>query len=89
MTKFRKNLGFASAVILMAGALSLSSCGLSAEQLKQLDDLKKEVASLESDVTSLKSEKSKLEREIAEHNAKLEQCEKDKAATKKNLENIK
>ena len=44
--------------------------------------------SLEKEVNSLKSEKTTLEREIAEKNAKLEQCAKDKAETQKNLQKM-
>jgi chromosome segregation ATPase len=43
---------------------------------------------METNVNTLKSEKTKLEREIAEKNSKLEQCAKDKAETKANLEKL-
>jgi hypothetical protein len=36
----------------------------------------------------LKSEKAALEKEIAEKNAKLDECAKTKAETKKNLEKL-
>jgi cell division protein FtsB len=36
----------------------------------------------------LKEERSRLEREIAEKNAKLQQCEKDKEETRANLNKL-
>ena len=43
---------------------------------------------LEKEANSLKDERSKLEKDIAEKNAKLQQCAKDKAETKANLEKL-
>lgn len=81
MTKMKKLFG----VIAIAGALGITGCGLSEEQILQLDTLRAEVDALEKEVDQLKSEKTKLEREIAERNVKLKDCENMKAETKKNL----
>jgi septal ring factor EnvC (AmiA/AmiB activator) len=81
--------------LLTIGVISVAVIGFSGctkyaseEELAQLGKLKQEVASMETNVNTLKSEKTKLEREIAEKNAKLEQCAKDKAETKANLEKL-
>ena len=64
----------------------MTSCGgLSYEQIAELDALRNEVTALEKEVNGLKSEKTKLEREMAEKNAKLEQCQKEQDTAKKNL----
>lgn len=89
MTKIKSLLSTSLAVLLIAGTVSLTSCGgVSEEQMAQLDALRSEVSSLEKEVNTLKSEKTKLEREIAEKQSKLEQCANDKAATKANLEKL-
>ena len=57
--------------------------------MAQLEALRSEVRSLGNEVDQLKAEKTKLEREIAERNAKLEECQKAQEATKANLDKIK
>lgn len=89
MARFKKLFNSALAVAVLAGSMSLTSCsGVSEEQMAELEALKQEVKSLEKEVNSLKSEKTKLSREIAEKQAKLDQCAKDKAATKENLKKV-
>ena len=89
MTKTKKLFKTAIGAVMIAGFVGFAGCGgVSEEQLAQLEDLRNEVKTLEQEVNALKSEKTKLEREIAEHNVKLDQCEKDKAATLKNLEQM-
>ncbi|MFA7228627.1 MAG: hypothetical protein WC061_06280 [Melioribacteraceae bacterium] len=76
-------------VILIAGIIGFTGCsGVSEEQMAELEALRSEVKALEKEVGSLKTEKAAIEREIAEKNAKLDQCAKEKAETKKNLEKI-
>jgi chromosome segregation ATPase len=69
--------------------MGLTACGVSDEEYAELDALTAEVHALEKDVTTLKSDKAKLEREIAEQNAKLDDCAKEKADAQTNLESIK
>ena len=89
MTKIKKLTATTLAVVFLAGSMGLAGCGgVSEEEMAQLNALRSEVSSLGTEVNSLKSEKTKLEREIAEMEAKLEQCAKDKAATKKNLQSL-
>jgi chromosome segregation ATPase len=47
--------------------------------------LRDEVKSLEDQTNALKDQRASLEKEIADKNAKLQECEKDKAETKANL----
>lgn len=76
-------------VVLVAGIIGFTGCsGVSEEQMAELEALRSEVKALEKEVGSLKTEKAAIEREIAEKNAKLDQCAKEKADTKKNLEKI-
>lgn len=76
-------------VVLVAGIIGFSGCsGVSEEQLAELDALRSEVKALEREVGSLKSEKAALEKDIAEKNARLDQCAKEKSETKKNLEKL-
>jgi septal ring factor EnvC (AmiA/AmiB activator) len=66
-----------------------SGCGgVSEAQMAELNNLRNEVRSLESEANSLKEERSRLEREIADKNAKLQQCERDKEETQRNLQKI-
>ncbi len=88
MTKTKKLLTTSLAVVFLAGSLTLTGCGVSDEEIAQLNALRSEVSSLGTEVNSLKSEKTKLEREVAELEAKLAQCAKDKKATTKNLQSL-
>jgi len=64
--------------LLFAATMSLTSCGgVSEEEMAELEALRAEVSELSKEVNFLKSEQSKLEREIAEKNAKLDQCAKE------------
>jgi len=77
------------ALVLVAGMIGFAGCsGVSEEQMAELEALRSEVKALEKEVGSLKTEKAAIEREIAEKNAKLDQCAKEKAETKKNLEKM-
>ena len=81
------NLGLT--LVLVAGIIGFTGCsGVSEEQMAELDALRSEVKALEKEVGSLKTEKAAIEREIAEKNAKLDQCAKEKSETKKNLEKL-
>ncbi|HEY4611768.1 MAG TPA: hypothetical protein VII11_02175 [Bacteroidota bacterium] len=60
----------------------------SAEELQQLEALKAEVSSLESRISALESEKASLTRAIAEKDAKLDQCAKDKALVEQRLKSM-
>jgi outer membrane murein-binding lipoprotein Lpp len=72
------------AVIGLMTAATLTGCSNnpSAEELKQLEDLKAEVSSLERQIQTRESEKQALLKAIAEKDAQLAQCAKDKDALK-------
>lgn len=75
--------------VLMLSLAVFSGCGgVSEAQMKELNDLRSEVRSLESEANSLKDERTRLEKELADKNAKLEQCARDKEETKANLEKL-
>ncbi len=65
-------------------AALLTGCGSkpSGDELKQLDDLKAEVTSLEKEIANKESEKQALLKAIADKDAQLAQCAKDKDALK-------
>ena len=89
MTKMKRIFGTGLIVALFVGMLAVTGCsGISEEQVTELEALRSEVKALEKEVNSLKSEKAALEKEIAEKNAKLDECAKQKAETKKNLEKM-
>ncbi|OGU54329.1 MAG: hypothetical protein A2V66_14210 [Ignavibacteria bacterium RBG_13_36_8] len=89
MMNFKKLLNSALAVLFIAGTIGFAGCsGVSEEEMAALEALRAEVNALEKEVNSLKSEKTALERQIAEKNAKLEQCAKDKAEAQKNLKTM-
>jgi len=88
MTKIKKLFTTSLAVLFLAGSVGLTSCGVSDEQMAELNALRSEVSSLGEEVNALKSDKTKLQREVAEMEAKLEQCAKDKEATTKNLQSL-
>lgn len=73
--------------IAFSATLIFSACASkpSAEELRQLNDLKAEVASLEKQIADKEKEKAKLEQDIAEKNGKLQQCQEDQVAVKKVL----
>ncbi len=67
----------------------LSGCGgVSEAQMEELRNLRAEVNSLQAEANSLRDERAGLERDIAERNAKLQQCERDKEQTQANLEKL-
>jgi outer membrane murein-binding lipoprotein Lpp len=72
------------AVIGMLSAAMLTGCSNnpSAEELKQLEDLKAEVTSLEKQIQTRETEKQALLKAIAEKDAQLATCAKDKEALK-------
>ena len=90
MLKAKKMFTSALAILMFAGMVGFAGCsGVSEEDMANLEATRSEVKALEKEVNSLKSEKTKLEREIAEHNAKLEKIAKNKARTESNLAKMK
>jgi septal ring factor EnvC (AmiA/AmiB activator) len=59
-----------------------------AAELKQLEDLKAEVSSLQNEVSAKESEKAALMKAIADKDAQLAQCQKDKALVEQRLKGM-
>lgn len=75
--------------LLIAGAIGFTACNsVSEEQMAELEALRSEVKALQKEVDGLKVDKAAIEKEIAEKNSKLDQCNREKAEVKKNLEKI-
>jgi hypothetical protein len=70
---------------MMAVVLTGCSNTPSEEELKQLDDLKAQVASLEKEIAAKSAEKDALLKAIGEQDAQLALCLKDKAAVQAKL----
>ncbi len=75
MVNLKRLVSTAIVALLLTGMIGCG--GVSEDQLAELDALRAEVKSLEKEVNALKSEKTKLEREIAGHQAKLDQADPD------------
>ena len=74
---------------IVAGSFIGCSNKPSDEELKQLEDLKAEVTSLEKSIAARQSEKADLLKSIADKDAQLAQCAKDKAALQARLQGAK
>ncbi len=76
--------------LIMFSAFFFSACsGVSEEQLIALNKKKQEVQKLELQANGLKDERARLEKELAEKNKKIEDCNKLKQEVKANLSQIK
>jgi len=82
MLKILKPLIFA---LCLSGGLLLMSCSSSPsdEELAQLRQLQDQVASLRGQLDGKTRDKASLEKQIAEKNGKLQQCQSDQEAVKK------
>jgi len=87
MPRINRTVTALCATLLLSGGLGLFGCSSSPseEQMKQLNDLKEEVASLQKDVSAKEQQKAALEKEIAEINAKLKKCNDDQQVVKQRL----
>ncbi len=74
-------------VLAFAAVLALAGCSSKAdeEQLKQLDDLKAEVASLQRDISNKEQQRGTLDREVAEKNARIQKCNDDQQTVRQRL----
>jgi len=87
MHKLNRTVTAFALALLFSSSFALVGCSSSPDeaQMKQLNDLGGEVASLQKEVTAKEQEKGALEREIAEKNAKLKKCNDDQAIVKQRL----
>ena len=76
------------ASFVVATALMSGCGGVSDTQMNDLKNLRNDVSTLQTQANSLKDQRSSLEKDIADKNAKLEQCNKEKQETKANLDKL-
>lgn len=82
----KKSIGLTVAAIGLAGLLfSACSSAPSEEELKQLEQLRAEVASLEKEVAAKDAEKVALQKAVAEKDALLAKCSEERAAIEQKL----
>jgi septal ring factor EnvC (AmiA/AmiB activator) len=76
---------------LMAGSIFLGGCTRhpSEEEMRQLNDLKAEVASLEKQVGEREAAKANLQKQIAAKEDRLKWCASEQDAVKQRLQNWK
>jgi hypothetical protein len=74
---------------MVAGSLIGCSSKPSADELQQLSDLKAEVTSLDNGIKARESEKAALIKSMADKDAQLAQCAKDKVELEKRLKSVK
>jgi septal ring factor EnvC (AmiA/AmiB activator) len=75
--------------LLFTSSLALVGCTSRPDEaeMKQLNDLKAEVASLQKEIATKEQQKAALDKEVAEKNAKLKKCADDQAVVKQRLAN--
>ena len=81
MNKFIKLLAVA---VLLSGSVLLTSCssGPSDEELRKLSELQEQARKLEDQVAQKTRENAALEKQNAEKNGKLQQCQADQEGVK-------
>jgi septal ring factor EnvC (AmiA/AmiB activator) len=75
--------------LLFSGSVVLVGCTSHPDEaeMKQLNDLKAEVASLQKEIAAKEQQKAALDKEVAEKNAKMKKCADDQAVVKQRLAN--
>ena len=75
------------AVLLFAGSLFLAGCSnnVSDEEMNQLNQLKSQIAGLQKEIADQQGMKSDLQKQIADREEKLKQCQADQDEAKKAL----
>jgi len=87
MQKIAKSITAFGVALLFSSAVMLTGCssGPDEAQLKQLEDLKGEVASLEKEVAEKEKQVGQLRDEVAKKEAKLQKCQDDQQIVKQRL----
>jgi len=82
---YTRTMKFFTLATVLSFSLVMLSCSSSPseDQMRQLNDLKAEVASLEQQIATREKDKAALEKEVAEKNGRLQHCMADKEAVKK------
>ncbi|MBI3006472.1 MAG: hypothetical protein HYY49_13830 [Ignavibacteriales bacterium] len=71
--------------LMIAVALTGCSSKPSTEEMKQLEDLRAEVASLEKEIATKESERASLQKAMTDKDAQLAQCAKDREALEQRM----
>ncbi|MDP4115794.1 MAG: hypothetical protein Q8903_06645 [Bacteroidota bacterium] len=71
-----------------ASSFMVGCGGVSEAEMQELNKLKSDVNSAQTEIDQLKGQRSDLEKTIADSNAKLMQCEKEKAEVRANLDKL-
>lgn len=74
--------------LVIAGLSSGCSSNATEDELRQLEELKAEVASMEKEVQNLETEKAALLKSIADNDAKLKKCNDDKVIVEQRLKGM-
>ncbi len=75
--------------LMIIGLFAGCSSKPSDEEMQQLNDLRAQITSLEQGIAARESEKSNLLKSIADKDAQIAQCAKDKEALQQQLQNLK
>jgi len=84
----KKSMTLMIGALIMAGLASGCSSNATEEELRQLEELKAEVASMETEVQNLESEKAALQKSIADKDAELKKCNDDKTVVQQRLQGM-
>lgn len=89
MQKLNRMVTALGMALLFTGSVVLIGCSSkpSAEEMKQLTDLKSEVTSLKQTIATKEADKAALEKQIADLNAKIKKVQDDQAVVKQRLAN--
>jgi septal ring factor EnvC (AmiA/AmiB activator) len=89
MNTFTRKAASYGMALLFTSSLALVGCTSHPDEaeMKQLNDLKAETASLEKEIAAKEQQKAALDKEVAEKNAKLKKCADDQAIVKQRLAN--
>lgn len=86
MKNFTRTVTVFSVTLLFSGMMLVGCSSRPDEaQMKQLDDLKAEIAVLQKEVSAKEQEKAALEKEVAEKSAKVQKAKADQQIVKQRL----
>ncbi len=71
----------------LSAMLTIAGCSSSPDEaeMKQLDDLKAEVASLQRDISTREQQRGTFDREVADKNARIAKCNDDQQTVRQRL----
>lgn len=84
----KKLLALMLATLMLVAATPGCSSKPGEEEMKQLEELKAEVASLEQEVQNKESEKAAVQKAVADKDAQVKKCNDDKAVVDQRLKGM-